>query len=121
MLGLTAETRVFVKTGATDLRLAFEGLGALVVNVIRQEPTSGCVFAFCNKGRNRVRCLYWDGSGLWLSTKRIESGTVDWPKDEAGAAEMNGAQLRLLLQGLEIRSRRGWNRRSAEAPELKNL
>ena len=107
MLGLTAETRVFVKTGATDLRLAFERLRAVVVNVIRQDPTSGCVFAFCNKGRNRVRCLYWDGSGLWLSTKRIESGTVDWPKDEAGAAEKNGVQLRLPLQGLEIRSRRG--------------
>jgi len=32
MLGLTAETRVFVKRGATDLRLAFEGLRTLVVN-----------------------------------------------------------------------------------------
>jgi hypothetical protein len=38
MLGLTAETRVFLKTRATDLRLAFEGLRALVVNVIRQDP-----------------------------------------------------------------------------------
>jgi transposase len=119
MLGLTAETRVFVKTGATDLRLAFEGLRAMVVNVIRQSPTSGHVFAFCNRARNRVRCLYWDGSGLWLCTKRIESGTVDWPKDEAGAMEMNGVQLRLLLQGLELKSRRGWYRRGSGPEELK--
>jgi hypothetical protein len=46
---------------------------------------------------------------------------VGWPKDEAGAAEMNGVQLRRLLQGLEIRSRRGWYRRGTIAPELKNL
>lgn len=121
MLGLTAETRVFVKTGATDLRLAFEGLRSIVLNVIHQDPTPGCVFAFCNKARNRGRCLYRDGSGLWLSTKRIESGTVDWPKDEAGAAEMNGVQLRLLLQGLEIRSRRGWYRRGVGTQEINNL
>jgi transposase len=121
MLGLTPETRVFVKTGATDLRLAFEGLRALVINVIHRDPCSGFVFAFCNRSRNRVRCLYWDGSGLWLATKRIESGTVDWPKDETGAAEMNGTQLRLLLQGLEVKSRRGWYRRGNNLDEMKNL
>jgi transposase len=121
VLGLTAETRVFLKTGATDLRLAFEGLRALVVNVIRQDPTAGHVFAFCNRARNRVRGLYWDGSGLWLSTKRIESGTVAWPKDEGGVAEMNGTQLRLLLQGLEIKSRRGWYRRGNTLAEIKNI
>jgi IS66 Orf2 like protein len=60
-------------------------------------------------------------SGLWLSTKRIESGTVNWPKDEAGAAEMNGVQLRLLLQGVEIRSRRGWYRRGTGTQEMNNL
>ena len=46
---------------------------------------------------------------------------MDWPKDEAGAAEMNGVQLRLLLQGLEIRSRRGWYRRGAGTQEINNL
>jgi hypothetical protein len=45
-----------------------------VVNVIKQQPTSGHVFAFCNRTRNRVKCLHWDGSGLWVSAKRIESG-----------------------------------------------
>jgi transposase len=121
MLGLTVETRVFIRTGVTDLRLSFEGLCGLVVNVIKQEPTSGHLFAFCNRGRNRVKCLHWDGSGLWVSAKRIESGTVAWPKDEAGAAEMNGAQLRLLLQGLEIKSRRGWYRRGPGLEDIQKL
>jgi transposase len=122
MLGLTRETRVFVKTGATDLRLSFEGLRNLVVNVIRQDPTTcGQVFAFCNRAKNRVKCLYFDGSGLWVAAKRIERGTVAWPKDEAAVAQMNGAQLQLLLTGFEIRSRRGWYRRGEGLEEVPQI
>jgi transposase len=122
MLGLTRETRVFVKTGVTDLRLSFEGLHNLVVNVIRQDPTScGQVFVFCNRPKNRVKCLYFDGSGLWVAAKRIERGTLAWPKDEAAVAQMNGAQLQLLLTGYEIRSRRGWYRRGEGLEEVPQI
>lgn len=122
MLGLTRETRVFLKTGVTDLRLSFEGLRNLVVNVIRQDPTTpGQVFVFCNRGKNRVKCLYFDGSGLWVCAKRIERGTLDWPKNEAGVAQMNGAQLRLLLEGFELRSRRGWYRRGEALKGLEEV
>jgi transposase len=117
VLGLTRETRVFLRTGVTDLRLSFEGLKNLVVNVIREQPTSGAVFAFCNRAKNRVKCLYWDGSGLWVAAKRIERGTLAWPKNEAAVARMNGAQLRLLLDGFEMKSRRGWYRRGASLSE----
>ncbi len=79
------DTRVFLKVGVTDLRLAFEGLSQLVVKVIREEPTGGHLF--CNRARNRVRCLFWDGSGLWVATKRVEAGTLDWPKKGEPASE----------------------------------
>jgi transposase len=35
----------------------------MVVTVIKQQATSGHVFAFCNRTGNRVKCLHWDGSG----------------------------------------------------------
>lgn len=111
LFAIDSTTRVFLRSGATDLRLAFEGLRALVVNVIRQEPTSGHLFMFCNRARNRVRCLYWDGSGLWVATKRLEGGTFAWPKSDAGASEINLKQLQLLLEGFELKSRKGWYRR----------
>lgn len=111
MFGLTRETRVFLRSGATDLRLSFEGLRALVVNVIRQDPLSGYIFCFSNRAKNRVKCLLWDGSGLWVCAKRIERGTLAWPMHESSVAEMNGAQLQLLLEGFEVKSRRGWYRR----------
>ena len=109
-----ADTRVFLKVGVTDLRLAFEGLSQLVVKVIREEPTSGHLFVFCNRARNRVRCLFWDGSGLWVATKRVERGTIDWPKSGEQASEVNSKQLQLLLEGFELRSRKGWYRREPQ-------
>lgn len=105
------DTRVFLRTGVTDLRLGFEGLRTLVANVIRQEPTSGHLFVFCNRARNRLRCLFWDGSGLWVATKRLEAGTFDWPKQSRGGAEVSPRQLQLLLEGIELRERKGWYRR----------
>jgi transposase len=121
VFGLTRETRVFLKTGVTDLRLSFEGLRGLVVNVIRQDFASGHVFCFCNRAKNRVKCLVWDGSGLWVCAKRIERGTLAWPKDEAAVTEMNGAQLQLLLEGFELKSRPRWYRRGSALKGLEDV
>jgi len=111
LFGVAGDTRVFLRTGPTDLRLAFEGLSALVANVIRQQPTSGHLFVFCNRARNRVRCLFWDGSGLWVATKRLERGTFAWTRNDRGAVEVDPKQLQLLLEGFELRTRKGWYRR----------
>ena len=105
------DTRVYLRVGVTDLRLAYEGLSHLVVKVIKSEPTSGHLFVFCNRARNKVRCRFWDGSGLWVATKRVESGTLDWPKSGDAAQEVNAKQLMMLIEGFETRSRRGWYRR----------
>jgi transposase len=111
MFGLRTGTQVFVRPGITDLRLHYEGLQALVVNEIQAEPLSGHLFCFCNRARNRVRCLIWDGSGFWVCTKRLERATFDWPRSAEAAVQMTITQLELLISGLEIRSRRGWYRR----------
>jgi len=115
MFHINEKTRVFLRTGATDLRLSFNGLRCLVANVLKIDPLSGCLVFFCNRARNRIKCLSWDGSGVVLWAKRLEPGhgTFDFPKDDAGAAEMTLAQVRLLIEGLEIKSRPRWYRRSA--------
>ena len=96
MFGLSEQTRVFLKPGVTDGRLAFEGLRGLINNVLRQDVLAGYLFAFCNRRRNRVRCLLWDGSGFWLATKRLEQATFNWPKDETAVAQMSLVQLAVV-------------------------
>lgn len=111
MFGITSETRVFLRTGVTDLRLNFEGLRALVINVIHEEPLSGHLFCFCNRAHNRIKCLIWDGSGFWVCAKRLERATFQRPGTQDAVAAMSLSQLRLLLAGFELKSRRGWYRR----------
>lgn len=111
MFGLNPDTRVFVKTGVTDGRLGYEGLRGLAVKVLEQSPLSGHLFCFCNAARNRIRLLWWDGTGFFVATKRIERGTFDFPKNEMAVARMNTAQLHALLKGIEFTRPNGGCRR----------
>jgi len=106
MFGLSEQTRVFLKTGATDGQLGLDALRGLVSQVLRQDALTGSTFAFGNRRRNRIRCLLFDGSGFWLASKRLERATFQWPKDEVAVTQMSLAQL----EGFEHRSRRGWRR-----------
>jgi len=66
MLSLSTATRIFVALEPVDMRQGFNGLYARVQTVLQQEPTSGHWFVFTNKLRNRLKILFWDGSGLFL-------------------------------------------------------
>ena len=88
MIGLSEQTRVFLKTGITDGRLGIEGLRGLVSTVLRQDVLAGHVFVFCNRRRNRIRCLLWDGSGFWLASKRLERATECFTKHSVANVEL---------------------------------
>lgn len=49
MLSIPRTTRVFLATSPTDMRKGFDGLFALVENVIREDPFSGHLFVFRNR------------------------------------------------------------------------
>lgn len=102
MFGITQHTRVFIRTGATDGRLGFEGLKALTVKAIGEDPMSGHLFVFCNGARNRMKLLWWHQGGYYIATKRMRRGGFDFPKDPKGAARMNLQQLDALLKGVDF-------------------
>ena len=69
MFGLGPATKVFVATGAVDMRKGFEGLYGLVRDELGRDPLSGHLFLFANRSRTRLKMLFWDGSGLWVCAK----------------------------------------------------
>lgn len=111
MLGLVSMTRVFVALEPVDFRLGFNGLHAYVQHVLDQEVLSGGVFAFINRRRNRLKLLWWDGSGLILCTKRLEKSRFSWPQGEGKSSALRSEELMALMSGLEVREKRGWYRR----------
>ena len=74
MLNCATATRVFVASAPVDLRGSFNKLFALTQSVLQQDPLSGHWFVFANRARNRIKILFWDGSGLWVCAKRLEKG-----------------------------------------------
>ena len=115
MLSFTPGLRVYLAPGATDLRKGFQGLIALAQHSLEQDPLSGHLFAFCNRRRNLIKLLLWDGSGFWVLAKRLERGTYAWPGHEPGRRELRLGveELRWILGGLdpgEVRVREWWRR-----------
>jgi transposase len=110
VLSLSPATRVFVALSPVDMRLGFNGLYALTQTVLNQPVLSGHLFVFTNKRRNRIRLLFWDGSGLWLCAKRLEKGTFGWPTGEGASLCLRPEELQLLLHGIEGTPRRHWYR-----------
>jgi len=113
VLSFSPATKIFLASGATDMRKSFNGLSTIVQNEIEKDLLSGHLFVFCNRVRNRLKVLLWDGSGLWVFAKRLEQGTFAWPKAEDRVIEMTFGEMTLLLSGLEVTftKRRKWYRR----------
>ncbi len=111
MLNLSSATRVFVALAPVDLRGSFNRLAALTLTLLAQDPLSGHWFVFVNRRRNRLKILFWDGSGLWVCAKRLEQGRFSWPQANGACANLRGEELIALLTGLEVRPKRGWYRR----------
>jgi transposase len=110
-------TRIYLAAGATDMRKGFEGLFGLARDRLQVEPLSGHVFLFANAQRNRLKLLFWDGSGLWVCAKRLEKGRFWWPVAPAGEAKvrLTSEELALLLGGIDLAEsrRRAWFRRES--------
>lgn len=109
MLSLSPAVRIFVAREPCDLRKGFDGLAALVIDVIDEDPQSGHLFVFANRRRDRVKVLFWDGSGYMLIYKRLEHGRFhffDRAAGRHGAYELRTSELTLLLEGIDLRGAR---------------
>ena len=115
MFGWGPATKIYLAAGATDMRKGFDGLYALVRDRLELEPLSGHVFLFSNAQRNRMKLIYWDGSGLWVCAKRLERGCFRWPAAEAGQTKivLSHEEMALLVGGIDLAGsrRRAWFRK----------
>ncbi len=113
MISLPSGARIWLACGATDLRNGFDGLSALIQTQLSEDPFSGQLFVFRGRRGDRIKLLWWDGDGLCLFCKRLESGRFVWPQAVTGTVHLSPAQLSMLLEGID------WRRpRRTQAPQL---
>ena len=97
MIGPTGAVRVMVATKPVDFRKGAEGLAALVRETMAADPFSGAVYVFRAKRADRIKLIFWDGTGLCLFAKRLEDSIFRWPRIEDGVMRLSAAQLSALL------------------------
>lgn len=106
MLAFPHSVRIFVAVQPVDMRKQFNGLWAAVSEQLQEDPKSGAVFCFINKERSRLKLLYWDGTGVWVSAKRLEKGRFSWPQPAEARAKLSltPEALGLLVGGVELKN-----------------
>jgi transposase len=103
MIGLPAGTRIWIVAGVTDMRRGFVGLSGMVQTALQENAFSGQVYIFRGRRGDLIKVLWFDGDGLCLFAKKLESGRFIWPQATNGTVSLTPAQLSMLLEGIDWR------------------
>lgn len=118
-LPAVATPRIYLYCDVVDMRKSFDGLMAIVQSELQRDVREGELFVFINRRADRLKALWWDGDGLAIFMKRLESGTFQRPtlKDAERYLIMDRVQLGLLLSGIELSSVRRRKRYRLPSPQ----
>jgi transposase len=100
--------QIWLAVEPVDMRLGIDGLSLRVQQALGKAPCDGSAYAFRNKRGNRIKMLVWDGTGVWLSQRRLHRGGVVWPQGQDAVCTLNRAQWQWLITGVD------WQRLAAQ-------
>jgi transposase len=104
MIPVPSGVRVWLATGATDMRRGMNGLTLQVQEAMGRDPYAGDLFVFRGRRGNLIKVLWHDGLGTSLYAKRLERGRFIWPSPTDGVVAISSAQLGYLLEGIDWRN-----------------
>ena len=108
MLTLRPSIRIYICLRPADMRKSMDGLSAMVLSEMDEDPLSGHLFLFRNRRGDRIKIIYWDRNGYALWYKRLERGRFSFPRAGSGKVLINESTFQLLIGGLSLE--RMWNR-----------
>jgi transposase len=91
-----------------DMRKAINGLVAMVEGELELDPFSADLFVFCNRTRNLVKMIAWEGNGFVLWMKRLEKSRFKWPLSmPIDVVQLNAQEINWLLDGYPLTIQQG--------------
>lgn len=99
---------IYLHRDPVDFRKSINGLSIIVEQQMKLSPFDSALFVFCNRGRDKLKALYWDSTGFCLWYKRLEKDKFKWPrKGQKSTLTVSEQQWRWLLSGLDIQKMHG--------------
>ncbi len=95
--------KVFVCSRIVDMRSGFESLGRIVIAEMGYDLLTGHIFLFFGRNRRRAKALLFDGTGVILIHKRLETGRFMKPEEFLESGEITMAELGLILDGTQFK------------------
>ena len=83
MLDFSRVQNYYIACGYTDMRKQIDGLVAVVELQFGKKLEETSVFLFCGRRADRIKALYWDGTGYILLYKRLTEKRFQWPRNES--------------------------------------
>jgi transposase len=114
MLTFPSALRIYLAVEPVDKRKQFNGLWSLAQDKLNEDPRSGALFVFTNKDRDRLKMLYFDGTGPWVFAKRLEKGRFTWPAgSDRTKLSLAPEALTMLLAGIDLKDgcKKAWYER----------
>ena len=106
MFEIKPRARIFVYQKPADLRKGFGGLFTLIRTELKQDIFKGDLFLFFNKNRNLVKCMFCDGTGFCIFSKKITERRFAnlWSNGEQKTLRISKSQLQYLLRGASLQT-----------------
>ena len=106
MIALNRRTKIFVCKEPTDMRASYDSLFEKSKTILSQDPFSGHLFLFINSRRTSIKCLYYDGTGLVIISKRMEKELFCKINPMyRGDIVMTSAEFALFFEGADLEKR----------------
>jgi transposase len=106
VINFNRRTKIFVSKDPTDMRASYDTLFSKAKTVLSQDPFSGHLFVFINLKRTSIKCLYYDGTGLVIVSKRMERGAFTRLNPMyKGEIVLTAAEFALFFEGANLEKR----------------
>lgn len=106
---------IYLYREPVDFRKSFRGLAAIVEQELGHNPFNGSLYAFTNRQRNKIKCLFWEDNGFVLYYKSLAEETFKWPRADHELLFLTGQQINWLLDGYDISLMKGHKKLHYEA------
>tara|TARA_B100001964_G_scaffold240882_1_gene311863 strand:- start:1716 stop:2066 length:351 start_codon:yes stop_codon:yes gene_type:complete len=90
--------KIYLYAGVTDMRKSINTLAIMVSDVLEMSPSSGHLFLFRSRGKDKLKALYYQHGSYTLWYRRLDEGKFVFPRNKSGKIALTFEHFKWLLE-----------------------